>query len=111
VVCVNWNNAKAYAAWLSSSTGKTYRLLSEAEREYVTRAGSSTPFWWGSSVSTAQANYNGNYIYAGGSKGEYRKATVAVDSFAANAWGLFNVHGNVWSGRRIAGTKRMPATR
>jgi hypothetical protein len=81
-------------AWLSSSTGKTYRLLSEAEREYVTRAGSSTPFWWGSSVSTAQANYNGEYTYAGGSTGEYRKATVPVDSFAANAGGLFNVHGN-----------------
>ena len=47
VVCVNWNDAKAYAAWLSNKTGKTYRLLSEAEREYVTRAGTITPFWWG----------------------------------------------------------------
>ena len=48
VVCVNWNDAKAYAAWMSSLTGKNYRLLSEVEREYVTRAGSTGPFWWGS---------------------------------------------------------------
>jgi formylglycine-generating enzyme required for sulfatase activity len=96
VVCVSWNDAKAYSAWLSSTTGKTYRLLSESEREYVARADTRTPFWWGSTISTGQANYNGDYIYAGGSKGENRKATVPVDSFAANPWGLYNVHGNVW---------------
>jgi formylglycine-generating enzyme required for sulfatase activity len=96
VVCVNWNDAKAYVAWLSKTTSKTYRLLSEAEREYAARAGTTTPFWWGSTVSTSQANYNGNYTYASGSKGKYRKATVAVDSFAANPWGLYDVHGNVW---------------
>jgi formylglycine-generating enzyme required for sulfatase activity len=50
VVCINWNDARAYAAWISSATGKNYRLLSEAEREYVTRAGSVTPFWWGSTI-------------------------------------------------------------
>src|SRR5207253_3640323 len=60
VVCVNWNDASAYAAWLSSLTGKNYRLPSEAEREYVTRAASTTPFWWGRTISTDQANYNGN---------------------------------------------------
>jgi formylglycine-generating enzyme required for sulfatase activity len=96
VVCVNWNDARAYAAWLSSVTGKNYRLLSEAEREYVTRAGSATPFWWGSTISTEQANYNGNITLGGGAKGEWRKATVAVDRFSANPWGLYNVHGNVW---------------
>ena len=96
VVCVNWNDAKAYVAWLSIHTSKTYRLLSEAEREYVARAGTTTPFWWGATISTSQANYNGEYTYAGGSKGEYRKSTVAVDTFAANPWGLYNVHGNVW---------------
>jgi formylglycine-generating enzyme required for sulfatase activity len=47
VINVNWDDAKAYAAWLSRKTGKTYRLLSEAEREYVTRAETTTPFWWG----------------------------------------------------------------
>jgi formylglycine-generating enzyme required for sulfatase activity len=96
VVCVNWNDARAYAAWISSVTGKNYRLLSEAEREYVTRAGSVTPFWWGSTISTGQANYNGNITHGGGATGEWRKATVAVDSFSANPWGLYNVHGNVW---------------
>ena len=69
VTCVNWNDAKAYVSWLSSKTGKTYRLLSEAEHEYVTRAGTTTPFWWGSSISTEQANYNGNHTYGQGPNG------------------------------------------
>lgn len=96
VVCVNWNDVRAYAAWLSWLTGKNYRLLSEAEREYITRAGSLTPFWWGSTISTEQANYNGTITHGGGAKGEWRKATVPVDHFRANPWGLYNVHGNVW---------------
>jgi formylglycine-generating enzyme required for sulfatase activity len=96
VVCVSWNDARSYVAWLSSLTGKAYRLLSESEREYATRAGSTTPFWWGATISTDQANYNGNIKYGAGAEGEWRKATVPVDSFVANAWGLYNVHGNVW---------------
>jgi formylglycine-generating enzyme required for sulfatase activity len=96
VVCVNWHDAKAYVSWLSKSTGKVYWLLSEAQREYVTRAGTTTPFWWGSSVTPVQANYNGNYVYrGGGAQGEYRERTVPVDSFAPNPWGLYNVHGNI----------------
>jgi formylglycine-generating enzyme required for sulfatase activity len=95
VVCVNWNDAKSYADWLSRKTGQAYRLLSEAEREYVTRAGTTTPFWWGGSISTQQANYDGNYTYGGGPKGRYRKQTEPVDSFAPNPWGLHQVHGNV----------------
>src|SRR5437763_1635434 len=54
VINVSWDDAKEYAAWLSRKTGRTYRLLSEAEREYVTRAGTTTPFWWGSSISASQ---------------------------------------------------------
>jgi formylglycine-generating enzyme required for sulfatase activity len=96
VINVNWDDAKAYAAWLSRKTGKTYRLLSEAEREYATRAGTTTAFWWGPSISTSQANYDGNYTFAGGARGEYRQKTIPVDSFAPNPWGLYNVHGNVW---------------
>lgn len=97
VVCVNWVDANAYATWLSAATGREYRLLTEAEWEYVARAGTATPFWWGASITPAQANYDGNYRYAGGgSKGEWRKAPVPVNSFEANSWGLFNVHGNVW---------------
>jgi len=97
VINVSWQDARAYVAWLSRKTGKTYRLLSETEREYVTRAGTTTPFWWGSSITPAQANYNVSYLYpGGGSVGTYRAQTVPVDSFAANPWGLYQVHGNVW---------------
>lgn len=97
VVCVNWHDARAYANWLSIETGVRYRLPTEAEWEYACRAGTTTPFWWGSSITTDQANYNGNYTYeGGGSKGEYRKRTMPVESFEANPWGLYQVHGNVW---------------
>jgi len=97
VVCVNWEDAKAYAAWLEQVTGRPYRLLSEAEWEYGCRAGTTRPFWWGSPITPAQANYDGNYVYkGGGSKGEYRKATVPAGSFAPNPWGLHQVHGNAW---------------
>jgi formylglycine-generating enzyme required for sulfatase activity len=96
VINIGGNHARAYLTWLSGKTGKTYRLLSEAEREYVTRAGSTTPFWWGSTISTGQANYNGNKTYGRSSKGEYRRQTVPVDSFKPNPWGLYQVHGNVW---------------
>jgi formylglycine-generating enzyme required for sulfatase activity len=82
VVCVSWDDANAYANWLAKKTGKPYRLLSEAEFEYAARAGTTTPFWWGSSITPAQANYDGDYVYAGGgSKGKYRKGTVPADSF------------------------------
>ena len=59
VINLWWEDARAYVAWLSERTGRTYRLLSEAEREYVTRAGTTTPFWWGATISTGQANYDG----------------------------------------------------
>jgi formylglycine-generating enzyme required for sulfatase activity len=95
VINVSWDDAKAYVAWLSRTTGKRYHLLSEAEREYVTRAGTTTPFWWGDSISTNQANYNGNYTYGTGVRGVYRARTVVVDFFDPNSWGLFQVHGNV----------------
>jgi formylglycine-generating enzyme required for sulfatase activity len=94
VIYVSWDDAKRYINWLNAKTGKTYRLLSEAEREYLTRAGTTTPFWWGSSITQKQANYNGNLT--SGPKGEYWRQTAPVDSFEANPWGLFNVHGNVW---------------
>ena len=98
VVCVNWSDAQAYVAWLSKQTGKRYRLLSEAEREYVTRAGTKTPFWWGSSITPEQANYDGSVdpYKGGGAKGEYRQKTLPVKSFKPNPWGLYQVHGNVW---------------
>ncbi len=98
VINVNLDDAKAYVAWLSKKTGQRYRLLSEAEFEYVVRAATTTPFWWGSSMTPEQANFDGNHIYAGGgSKGVYRAATVPVNYFEPNPWGLYQVHGNVWN--------------
>jgi formylglycine-generating enzyme required for sulfatase activity len=77
VVCVSWNDAKAYVAWLSSETGCDYRLPTEAEWEYCCRAGRTSPFWWGSFIAPMQANFGGTYLYeGGGSKGEWRQATV-----------------------------------
>jgi formylglycine-generating enzyme required for sulfatase activity len=95
VIMVSQDDAKAYVEWLSRKTGKAYRLLSESEREYVSRAGTTTAYWWGDTISTSQANYDGNYIYGDGKKGEYRRQTTPVDSFAPNPWGLYQVHGNV----------------
>jgi formylglycine-generating enzyme required for sulfatase activity len=96
VINVSWNDAKSYVEWLSKKTGRHYRLLSEAEREYVTRAGKQTPFWWGASITPQQTNYNGNYTYNGGQKGEFRQKTLPVNSFKPNPWGIYQVHGNVW---------------
>ena len=83
VVCVSWKDAQAYVKWLSKKTGKAYRLLSEAEWEYVARAGTTTPFSTGVTISTEQANYHSS-------------RTVPVGSFKPNAFGLHDLHGNVW---------------
>ncbi len=96
VVCVSWKDAKSYVKWLSGKTGKRYRLLSEAEWEYVARGGTTGPFHYGGTITTDQANYDGNYKYGSGSKGMYREKTVGVGSFPANDFGLHDVHGNVW---------------
>jgi formylglycine-generating enzyme required for sulfatase activity len=96
VINVSWDDTQTYVAWLSRKTGKSYRLLSEAEWEYVARAGTTTPFWWGPSIATSQANYDGNFTYGDRAKGEYRARTLPVNSFEPNPWGLFQVHGNVW---------------
>jgi formylglycine-generating enzyme required for sulfatase activity/uncharacterized protein YgiM (DUF1202 family) len=93
---VSWNDARAFAAKLSAKTGKQYRLLSEAEWEYAARAGTATPFHTGNRITTGQANFDGNYTYNGSSKGQDRKSTVAVGSFPSNAFGLHDMHGNVW---------------
>jgi formylglycine-generating enzyme required for sulfatase activity len=97
IVGVSWNGAKKYTEWLSAKTGKNYRLSTEAEFEYAARAKTTTPFWWGSSISPDQANYKGFLLYdGGGKKGVDRQKTVPVKSFAPNPWGLYQVHGNVW---------------
>ena len=96
VINVNWEDAQAYVEWLSNQTDKTYRLLSESEWEYVARAGTTTPFHFGRTISPMQANYHGNHTYGGGQRGQYREWTVPVGSFQPNAFGLYDVHGNVW---------------
>ena len=96
VVHVSWNDVNAYCKWLSSKTGKTFQLPTEAEWEYACRAGTITPFATGSNLTTDQANYDGNYPYKGNTRGEFRFTTVPVNYFAPNDWGLYNMHGNVW---------------
>ena len=97
VINVSWNDAKAYAEWLSENTGQTYRLPTEAEWEYAARAGSTGPFSFEGPISANKANYDARVANADGATGEYRGRTVAVGSFSkhANAWGLNDVHGNV----------------
>ena len=96
VLHVSWKDAVAYCAWMNEKTGKKFRLPTEAEWEYGCRAGTTTPFNTGENLTTDQANYDGNYPYSNNPKGVYRENTVPVDSFAPNAWGLYNMHGNVW---------------
>ncbi|MGK7911222.1 MAG: SUMF1/EgtB/PvdO family nonheme iron enzyme [Synechococcus sp.] len=93
---ISWFEAVEFCDRLSQQTGKDYRLPSEAEWEYACRARTVTPFSFGPTISTDLANYNGNYIYGKGSKGEYREQTTPVGTFKANAFGLYGMHGNVW---------------
>ena len=90
VVCVNWQNAKAYVSWLSRETGNAYRLPSESEWEYAARAGTITRYSWGNQIGHNRANCNGC-----GSRWDDEK-TAPVGSFAPNAFGLYDMHGNVW---------------
>jgi len=93
---VSWGHAQEFCARLSKKTNKAYRLPSEAEWEYACRAGTTTPFYFGETISTDLANYNGDYTYGNGVKGEYRKKTTEVGIFPANPFGLYDMCGNVW---------------
>ncbi|SFL16036.1 Formylglycine-generating enzyme, required for sulfatase activity, contains SUMF1/FGE domain [Falsiroseomonas stagni DSM 19981] len=86
VMNISWEDAQGYVRWLSSRTGRVYRLLTEAEWEYAARAGTTTPYSFGFSIGPSQANYS-----VGGPG-----RTQAVGSYPANAWGLHDMHGNVW---------------
>ncbi|MHC5761208.1 formylglycine-generating enzyme family protein, partial [Nostoc sp.] len=93
---VSWDYAVEFCRKLSQKTGREYRLPSEAEWEYACRAGTTTPFHFGETITTELANYNGNYTYASAPKGKYRQETTEVGSFSPNAFGLYDMHGNVW---------------
>jgi sulfatase modifying factor 1 len=94
---VSWHDAVRFMRRLNAEQDDLgLRFPTEAEWEHGCRAGTQTPFSFGETITTDQVNYNGNYPYAGGKKGEYREETVEVKALPANSWGLYQMHGNVW---------------
>src|SRR5207237_541599 len=93
---VSWDDCQAFCRTLSALEGRKYRPPTEAQWEYACRAGTTTPFWWGDTITTDQANYNGDPYGGGGKKGEYRGKPTPVDFFKPNPWGLYDMHGNLW---------------
>lgn len=94
---VSYDDVQAFIRKLNGLTGQRYRLPTEAEWEYAARAGTKTPFYTGRCITTQQANYDGNYDYAGCRKtGVYKRRPVAVGSYPPNPWGLYDMAGNVW---------------
>ncbi len=96
VESVSWYEAMEFCARLSQYTGREYRLPSEAEWEYACRSGTTTPFHFGETITPELVNYNGDNPYGNAPKGLYRQETTPVGSFPANAFGLYDMHGNVW---------------
>lgn len=93
---VSWLEVREFCARLSKHSGRDYRLPSEAEWEYACRAGTTTPFHFGKTITPEVVNYNANNPYGEEPKGEYRLQTTDVGSFSANAFGLYDMHGNAW---------------
>ncbi len=94
---VSWGDARKFLERLNGERDDLgLRLPTEAEWEYACRAGTETPFWFGENITPEHVNYDGNHPYAGGEKGLYREQTVEVKALPCNAWGLYQMHGNVW---------------
>ena len=93
---VSWDEAKKFCQKLSQITGKKYSLPSESQWEYACRAGTTTPFYFGETITSELVNYRGSSTYADAPKGEYRGKTTNVGIFPPNAFGLYDMHGNVW---------------
>jgi formylglycine-generating enzyme required for sulfatase activity len=97
---ISWDEAAAFCEALGKKDGKPYRLPTEAEWEYACRAGTTTPFHFGATITPDQANYDGNYAYNNGKKGAYRQKTTPVGSFSANAWACSTCTATSSSGAR-----------
>ncbi|MFM7641513.1 MAG: formylglycine-generating enzyme family protein [Cyanobium sp.] len=95
VETVSWHDAMEFCSRLRQRTDRHYTLSSEAQWEYACRGGTTTPFAFGETITPELANYDCNYTYGQGGKGEYREQTTPVGMFPANAWGLQDMHGNV----------------
>lgn len=93
---ISWYEAREFCARLSRATNREYRLPSESEWEYACRAGTTTPFYFGKSITTKLVNYDGSIVYNREQKGIYRERTTEVGTFPPNNYGLFDMHGNVW---------------
>jgi sulfatase modifying factor 1 len=108
LVGVSWEEARQYGDWAGLC------LPGEAEWEYACRAGTTTPFNTGATISTDQANFDGKFVYPGGKPGKYRQGTTPVRTFPPNAWGLYDMHGNAyqwcsdWYGRYPSGAVTDP---
>ena len=96
VTCISWNDAVEFCKWLSKKTEQNITLPTEAQWEYACRAGSTTAYFWGSALNGDKANCNGNFPCGTTIKGKYIGKTTPVGSYEANAWGLYDTHGNVW---------------
>ncbi len=96
VEMVSWNDAQSFCVKVHEKTGHTVCLPTDAQWEYSCRAGTSTPFHFGQELNGTQANCDGNYPYGTTQKGPYLGKTSPVGSYPANAWGLYDMHGNVW---------------
>lgn len=108
VTGVSWNEAQQFCGILSRETGITFRLPTEAQWEYVCRAGRQSPFTYGPIISSEVVNFDGTKSYPGAASSTYRGITVPVKSFPPNAWGLYDIHGNVWELTRDYYAPRLP---
>jgi formylglycine-generating enzyme required for sulfatase activity len=93
---VSWHRCRAFCTLANEEGLASLRLPTEDEWEYACRSGTTTPFFFGETINTDQANYHGDHVYGSGQKGVFRYETTLVQSFPPNAWGLYDRHGNVW---------------